>query len=83
MRTTTEEIRTWFIEGLTRIELNNEDLHYMIVECDTFSHEDYPVYLSTKEEVRKRLKEHKAHEVYDLDADIDEQLAMRRCWAVR
>lgn len=80
--TTAEEIKGWFITGLTRIETNKEKIRYMVVECDTFSHDDYPVYLETEEEVRQRLKEYRAHEVYDLEADMDEQLNASRTWAV-
>ncbi len=80
--TTAKEIKGWFITGLTRIEVNKEKIRYMVVECDTFSHEDYPVYLETEKEVKERLAQHEAHEVYDLEADMDEQLNAYRTWAV-
>jgi hypothetical protein len=39
MSTTIEELRQWFLEG---VELGAS---HMIVVCDTYDHEDYPVYV--------------------------------------
>ena len=55
----------------------------MIIETDTYDWTDYPVYLKDEEAVKEQLKKGiRTMEVYDLEADMDEQLAMTRCWAV-
>ena len=45
-----EDIKRW---------INNrpEGCHHMIVACDTFDHEDYPVYLGEGEDVEAKEKE--------------------------
>ena len=77
--TTKEEIGTWFDKG------KESGFLYMIVVCDTFDHEDYPVY--TKEEDFK--KEYDAHnninmqrvmEVYDLSIDKEFQINQGRAF---
>lgn len=53
----------------------------MIVVCDTFDHEDYPVYVSEDEDVHEKAAEYdecdmqKIMEVYNLSMDIEEQLS--------
>ncbi len=56
----------------------------MIIVCDTFDYEDYPVYVTSEQDVRK-VKEgfdgknmQKVMEVYKLSMDIEEQLAQTR-----
>lgn len=60
---------------------------YMIVWCDTFDYDDYPAYYNTKEEAQFALDNpagmQKAMECYDLEADIEKQLDMSRCWALK
>jgi len=80
---TYQEIKEWYIRGLERIELNNEVIRFMVVECDDFSGEDYPVYIKDEKELEERMRNGiKKHEVYDLNLDMDEQLNQRRCWSV-
>lgn len=81
MATSKEDIRTWFKRGVSE-----KDPHYMIVVCDTFDHEDYPVFARTEEEARKLVKDpgemQRVMEVYDLRKPMDVQLAEPRCNAL-
>lgn len=75
--TTMQEISDWFDRGI------EEKAAYMIVVCDTFDHEDYPVYTSVgqfwaKFEAVNGLNMQRIMEVYDLSADKAEQLATGR-----
>lgn len=70
MKTTLEEIKQWAEEGL------NKKASYMIVVCDTYDYEDYPVYVMPEEDLEKK-KEHydgnnmqRIMEVYDLAKPI-------------
>ena len=64
---TKAEIAQWFEQG----KKNSENTH-MIVVCDTFNYEDYPVYVKNGESVQKiedqcnRESMQKVMEVYDL-----------------
>ena len=66
---TRQEISDWFDYG------KRDDARYMIVACDTFDHNDYPVYADNDDEVVKRFIEikkaehHRVMEVYDLQMD--------------
>ena len=44
--TTKHEIAQWFDRGVS------EGATHMIVVCDTFDHEDYPVYVTPSDDVR-------------------------------
>jgi hypothetical protein len=73
--TTVDELKTWFDEGV------KQKATHMIVVCDTFDYEDYPVYVTSKQDVHKVAKEHsenmqKVMEVYDLRKNKDEQFAV-------
>jgi hypothetical protein len=75
MRTSLEDIRRWFKTGV------EEKATHMIIVCDTFHWEDYPVYVSDKEDVKEQMKEYnpeinmqKIMEVYDLRKSMEEQL---------
>jgi hypothetical protein len=72
-RTTKEDIRGW-LEFAKKMGYS-----HMIVMCDTFSHEDYPVYVGPGENVRevaekKSIDMQKVMEVYNLSMDLEEQL---------
>ncbi len=77
--TTKEEIRNWILTGK-----KDKSLTHMLVVCDTFDWEDYPVYVSKKENVRRVYNEYhgpnmqKVMEVYSLRKDVEEQLEERR-----
>lgn len=75
MSTTPAQIGAWFDAG---VRLGDE---YMIVMCDTFSWEDYPVYYNAKDCLKRVAKPgdmQTVMEVYDLKADKASQLLERR-----
>ena len=73
MGTTIETIRNW----LTRAKPNDR---YLIVACDCFDYEDYPVFATEDEfaekyaRVNDRDNMQKVMEVYDLKANTETQL---------
>jgi hypothetical protein len=84
MTTTREMLTQWFDAGL------RDKADFMIVATDTFSYEDYPVYIypggeKSVNEVTQDI-EHasmsKVMEVYDLHGDRDVQIAAERAWAI-
>lgn len=79
MATSKNEIGDWFDVGKS---LGKD---FMIIACDTFEYEDYPIYC-TKDEVRPKYNSHNGQnmqtvmEVYDLNMDKNVQLKMQRCF---
>jgi len=79
MATSLNEIGDWFDTGKS---LGKD---FMIIACDTFDHEDYPIYC-TKDEVRSKYNSHNGQnmqivmEVYDLSIDKKDQLSKQRCF---
>lgn len=80
MATSQAEIRQWFIEGKA------QGATHMIVACDTFDHEDYPVYVKPGEKVREKYVEFNGHnmqrvmEVYSLNQDMESQISEYRAF---
>ena len=76
MTTTKDDLRRWFDEGVA------DGMWYMLILCDTFDHEDYPVYYDTDAECLMRCEcpgeMQRVMEVYDLRKDRDAQLAVSR-----
>jgi hypothetical protein len=76
--TTAGMIREWLTDGK---ELKAT---HCIVVCDTFDHEDYPVYVSKKQNVREIMKKYdginmqRVMEVYNLRKPLEKQLEIRR-----
>ncbi len=74
MGTTTQEIRRWCKDGI------NANKTHMIVVCDSFDYEDYPVFVSADEDSREVASHYKGQnmqrvmEVYNLKMDIEAQL---------
>ncbi len=74
MGTTQEDIRGWIKRG------QEQNATHLIVVCDTFEHDDYPVFVSDKENVREVYEEYnnkntqRVMEVYNLKQDIEKQL---------
>jgi hypothetical protein len=74
------DIRLWLERG------KEERATHVIVACDTFEYEDYPVYVHSAEQATKevaRLDGHnmqKVMEVYDLALDLESQLRERIAW---
>ena len=72
MSATLKELRNWYGDGMMKTKL------YMLIICDTFSHEDHPEYFDDRESAVKRANNlgpmERLMESYDLRGDIDEQL---------
>ena len=77
MATTKSDIQQWFERG------QQKGATHMVVVCDTFDWEDYPVFAFTEEEARKHFTDYsnmkKPMECYKLTDDMQEQLALHRC----
>ena len=81
MATTREEIRQWLEDGKTKGST------HLIVVCDTFDHEDYPVYVSPSEDVSKKIAGYsnpkemqKVMEVYSYKLPLESQLSEHRAY---
>lgn len=80
MGTTKEEMGEWFDKGVSK------GAAFMIVVCDTFDYEDYPVYLKEGVDVHEMLKEYggkdmqRVMEVYSLKSSKEAQLAEKRAF---
>ena len=65
-----------------------EKATHMIVVCDTFGHEDYPVNVSKKEDIHDKIKEYDGKnmqsimEVYNLSMDIEDQINEHRTYNI-
>lgn len=72
-------LREWFEKGVERGKT------HMVVFCDTFDFEDFPVYCESAEAAREiheapRASMETIEEIYNLSGDMEEQLATRRCF---
>lgn len=80
--TTRTDIKAWLDEGA------KQGASYMLVVCDTFDNEHYPVYAKSQTEAHEKISEYREEsmqvtmEVYNLLGDIDAQLAAHRTWAI-
>ncbi len=76
MATSMNEISSWFDEGL------KQKATHMIVMCDSFSYEEYPVYCFSKEEAEsksfKNENMQRVMEIYNLAKDKKNQLNTNR-----
>ena len=74
MSTQKDDIRRWLERG------KEEKSTHLIVVCDTWDHEDYPVFVSPEENVYEVVNGYngkdmqRVMEVYNLSMDWDEQL---------
>jgi len=61
-----------------------EGTKFVVVVCDTFDHEDYPVHCETAEKCRATVAKpggmQRVMEVYDLSKDVPSQLREHRAW---
>lgn len=75
MAATKSDIRRWFISGV------KDKATHLIVVCDTYDHEDYPVYGTSLEDANTKYNEHNGKnmqtvmEVYNLSMDMEAQLS--------
>lgn len=80
MGTTKEDIRGWLKYG------QEQGATHMIVVCDTFDWEDYPVYVMPTDDVHQKFASYngpnmqKVMEVYNLSKDIEMQLGKTRAF---
>jgi len=78
--TTHEDIKTWFERG------EKICATHMIVMCDTFDYEDYPIYVLPGEDAKETAEFHnetsmqRLMEVYNLALPIEPQLIERFCF---
>jgi hypothetical protein len=76
MAATRQDIEGWFDRGV------KQKSRHMIVVCDSFDYDDYPVFTTTDDECLQRYKNpgemQRVREVYDLRADKAEQMNERR-----
>jgi len=81
MAATKSDLRDWFIKGRFSAQA---PYGYMVIVCDMFDWTDYPVYVVSREAaqavVASRGSMEKVMEVYDLDMDMETQLAEYRAW---
>jgi dipeptidase len=72
------DITEWFNRG---VERGNS---HMVIVCDTFDHDDYPVYCDNADEARKKVADpgsmQRVMEVYHLRDPLDEQINKERCF---
>jgi hypothetical protein len=81
MGTTVEDLKEWYAQA------KKEKATYMIVVCDTFDHEDYPVYVKKGEDIHERVANYngpnmqRIMEVYCMKKPFDKQkMNGRLCW---
>lgn len=78
--TTKQDIHRWLERG------QKQNATHVIVVCDTFDHDDYPVFVSSSEDVREKERKYKnvrlqrVMEIYNLSIDLNKQLDERRAW---
>jgi hypothetical protein len=83
MATTKAKISEWLERG------KKKGATHMIVATDTFSYEDFPVFVGPKEKVELKIKEYRkpnemlrVREVYSYSLDLEMQLNERRAWHI-
>ena len=77
MTCTRNDIERWLEEAKT-----NHSTH-MLVVCDTFDYDDYPVYTKDVHESIRKYRDASMQtimEVYDMSMDVEEQLNTNRVW---
>jgi hypothetical protein len=79
--TTKQDIKEWLDEAKAK------NATHMLVVCDTFDYEDYPVYVLSGQDVNKQILFYskdmqKVMEVYNLNMNIDYQLNEQRSYNI-
>lgn len=80
MGTSRAEISEWFDQGV------KQGSTHMIVVCDTYDWDDYPVYVSKDEDCRKKAESYngkdmqRVMEVYSMAVDKESQMAEHRAF---
>lgn len=76
-----EDIKRWFEEAVRAGKYS-----HLIIVCDTYDYDDYPVEVEKGIDPREKAKEfrmsnmQRIEEVYDLSMDMNEQLEQHRAW---
>lgn len=80
MAASREDIERWFNEGV------ETGARYMLVICDTYDHDDYPVFCKDADHAKSRMKSpgqmQRIMECYDLQADKAAQMKQHRAMAL-
>lgn len=82
MTTTQSDIRQWLTKA------REAGASHMLVVCDTFDHTDYPVEVMPTDNLKAMMERNsgpnmtRLMEVYDLNMDLEGQLAERRAWHI-
>lgn len=82
--TSRSEIRDW----LGSAEEMSKSFSHMIVVCDSFDYEDYPVHVNRDENVQDVIDNYSSKpmqqimEVYSYDLNIFDQLGSDRVWNI-
>lgn len=68
MATTLQDIKGWY-------DRSEKNATHMLIVCDTFGHEDYPVYVGPNEDLQERIAYYNTNmqrvmEVYSLDKEF-------------
>lgn len=79
--TTKATLQEWFERG----QATDASVTHMIVVCDTFDYEDYPVYVKAGEDASEAVEKHsgnmqKVMEVYSYGLPLEGQLAEFRAY---
>lgn len=79
MAASRQDISEWFDRGVA------EGATHMLVVCDTYDWEDYPVYVRKEENAREKGKLYSVDmqsvmECYNLSLPKQEQMAQHRCF---
>ncbi len=76
MAASKQDIRRWFLTGRA------QGATHMVVVCDTFDHEDYPVFVKPGENPRDRQSDGmgRVMDVYAMHLDMEAQLAEERAF---
>ena len=82
MAATLPDIRDWVMDA------KEQGATHLVVACDTYDWEDYPISVMPGDDLEKVIKSHdgpnlqKVMEVYNLSMDIESQLQEKRAWHV-
>lgn len=80
MAASREDIRGWWMRG------KGKNATHLIVVCDTFDYEDYPVFVMPGEDAREKAAEcgkqemQRVMEVYNLSMELGPQMAEHRAF---
>lgn len=81
MTTTKEDIVKWL-----KMAKEEGNISYVIIVCDTYDWNDYPVNVKVGQDIEKIMKKYnginmqKIMEIYNLDMDIEQQLSEHRAY---